>query len=248
MATEQGAPAGEAAFARLLRQHRLAAGLSQEALERGINRAPRLDTITMLAAALALTDEQRGALLAAARPGQLPPAPAPTAQLPPAGAPCHNLPAPPTPMVGREEAVVALPARLREPDTRLLTLTGVGGVGKTRLALDVAHAVLADFPDGVWLVTLAPLRDPTLVAGAIAQALGVRETGNRPLQEELVAQLRPQSLLLVLDNFEHLLAAAPQVANLLAACPHLRVLVTSRAALRLRGGAPVSRAAPGAAR
>jgi predicted ATPase len=108
-------------------------------------------------------------------------------------------------------------------------------VGKTRLALAVAERLRSRFADGVVLVSLAPLRDPALVASAIAHALGVREEGHRPVEECLVAQLRARQLLLVLDNFEQVLAAAPLVAELLAACPQVTVLATSRAALHLRG-------------
>jgi non-specific serine/threonine protein kinase len=232
-----------------LRQERLAerAGMSASAisnLERGVNR-PRLETVQLLAAALALTDDQRAALLASIRSAQVPPAPAtddstpyappvvdPTARDAP---PNHNLPLPPTPLVGRSETLTMALARLLEPGTRLLTFTGVGGVGKTRLALELAQAALPSFPDGVWLVALAPIRDRALVAGAIVQALDGPEIAERTPWERLVQQLRPRRLLLVLDNFEHLLPAAPLVADLLAACPHLRVLVTSRAALRLSG-------------
>jgi predicted ATPase/DNA-binding SARP family transcriptional activator len=146
----------------------------------------------------------------------------------------NNLPAQPTPMVGREVELEAARRLLRE-EVRLVTLTGPGGVGKTRLGLQVAAELLDDFPDGVFLVELAPIIDPGLVASTIAQRLGIRETGGQPLLESLKEYLREKQLLLVLDNFEHVLAAAPRVAELLTGSPQLQVLVTSRAVLHLRG-------------
>src|SRR5207245_2830507 len=124
-------------------------------------------------------------------------------------------------------------AGTREAGGRLLTLTGPGGSGKTRLGLQIAADLLDDFAQGVCFVSLAPISDPELVASAIAQVLGVRESGGEPLSESLKAYLREKQMLLLLDNFEQVLAAAPLVAELLASCPRLKVLVTSRAALHL---------------
>lgn len=149
--------------------------------------------------------------------------------------PRHNLPAPLTPLVGRTQEVAAVQRLFREERARLVTLTGMGGVGKTRLALQVAEELLDDFPDGVYFVELAPIREPTLVISAIAQTLDVRELGGRPLLELVQARLRGRVTLLLLDNFEHLAAAAPVVAALLAACPYVKVLCTSREILHLRG-------------
>jgi predicted ATPase/class 3 adenylate cyclase len=147
----------------------------------------------------------------------------------------NNLPAQPTPLVGREREAAAAVALLGRDDVRLLTLTGPGGTGKTRLGLQVAADLLEAFPDGCWFVDLAPLADPALVPSAIASVLGVREEGGRPLAEALADHLRDKALLLVLDNLEQLLpAAAPGIGGLLAACPGLTVLATSRAPLRLR--------------
>jgi predicted ATPase/class 3 adenylate cyclase/DNA-binding CsgD family transcriptional regulator/Tfp pilus assembly protein PilF len=147
----------------------------------------------------------------------------------------HNLPIQPTLLLGREREVAAVTALLRREDVRLVTLTGTGGVGKTRLALEVAAAVNTDFADGICFVALAPLIDPGLVLSTIAQALGVREQGSRPLLACLQDHLREQHLLLLLDNFEQIVSAAPIVTALLAAAPRVHALVTSRAALHLSG-------------
>ena len=146
-----------------------------------------------------------------------------------------TLPVPPTPLVGRQRALAEVSALVRQGHTRLVTLTGVGGTGKTRLALQVAAELDGAFPDGAWFVPLAPVADPQLVLATLAQTLGVREAAGQPLDERLREELRERRLLVVLDNFEHLLAAAPAVTGLLAACPNLAVLVTSRAALRVSG-------------
>ena len=149
--------------------------------------------------------------------------------------PAAALPAPLTQLVGREREVAQLAALLRRDDTRLVTLTGPGGVGKTRLALAVAAEQAEIFADGVLFVPLAPVHEPALVVPTIAQALDVREAGERPLLERLAAALRERELLLVLDNFERVVDAAPALAELLAGCPGLTTLATSRARLRLRG-------------
>jgi predicted ATPase/DNA-binding CsgD family transcriptional regulator len=146
-----------------------------------------------------------------------------------------NLPAPLTRLVGREREAADLRALLLDEGVRLLTLSGPGGVGKTRLAVEVAASVREAFPDGVRFVGLAPVADPSLVASTVAQALGVREAGDKPLPERLEAFLRDRRFLLVLDNFEQVVEAAPLVAHLLVACPTLAVLVTSRVRLRLSG-------------
>ncbi len=162
----------------------------------------------------------------------------------------HNLPIQPTPLLGRVEQVAALAALLRRDDARLVTLTGPGGIGKTRLSLEVAAEALDGFPDGVWFVRLSRLTDPALVLPTIAQTLELREQGETPLVETLRASLRAKRLLLVLDNFEQVVAAAPEVGALLAACANLRVLVTSLVPLHLRGErdyalAPLPLPAPG---
>ena len=231
-------------FADLLKRYRRAAGLTQEALaerarlsvraisdlERGVKQRPYKDTVALLAAALDLSAPER-ATFAAAACQHHPAAPARS----PHPSPPATLPAPPTPLVGRAGEVATVCGLLRRAEVRLLTLTGSGGVGKTHLALQVAETLGDRYPDGVVFVDLAPLRDPGLVASTIARALGVKEAGGRPLLETLITQLRTRRVLLLLDNCEHLLAAAPQVGELLAACCGLTVLATSRAALHLRG-------------
>lgn len=243
------------AFAELLKGHRVAAGLTQEGLaeraglsaravsdlERGVYRAPQRDTVRLLARALNLGDEAHRALEGAILRGRGPaprrasaPLALPTLLKPPS-APLHNLPLPPTPLVGRVGEVAAASLLLEREGVRLLTLTGPGGVGKTRLGLQLAWEAYARYADGAYMVQLAAAREPEQVVRAIAETLGLREGGGRSPREDVFAHLRDKSTLLLLDNFEQVISAAPLVAELLATCPRLEIVATSRAALRVRG-------------
>jgi predicted ATPase len=151
--------------------------------------------------------------------------------------PKHNLPAQPTPFIGRQPELTAVKHLLTRDQhaARLVTLTGPGGTGKTRLAIQAAADLVSRFPDGVYFVDLAPIREPEAVLMTIARTVGIRESTDRPLLDEVKAQLQTKGMLLVLDNFEQVTAAAPKLAELLQACPELQLLVTSREALHLRG-------------
>jgi predicted ATPase/class 3 adenylate cyclase len=151
------------------------------------------------------------------------------------GARPANLPAQLTSFVGRHREVAAIRRLLERPEVRLLTLSGPGGTGKTRLATQVAGECATSFPAGVCFVGLAEVDDPGLVVATIAQTLGVRETAGQSLLEGLTQHVGDQRLLLLLDNFEQVLAAAASIVELLTACPQLQVLVTSRAVLHVAG-------------
>jgi len=147
----------------------------------------------------------------------------------------HNLPAQPTALIGREQAIATICGLVRRAEVRLVTLIGPGGTGKTRLALQSAAELLDEFSDGVWFINLAPISDPSLVTAIVAQILGMRESGGRPLLDQLKDYLWEKQLLLLLDNFEQVADASPLVGELLAAAPRLNVLATSRMPLHLSG-------------
>jgi non-specific serine/threonine protein kinase len=236
---------------------RLAAGLTQEGLaeraglsvraisdlERGARRRPYPHTVQQLARALRLSAAERARLAAALPRRAAPAAPPPPIAAPPAPAatgdggpprPAGHLPLALTSFVGRAGEIAEVRRLLGA--TRLLTLTGAGGIGKTRLALAVARDAQAGYPDGVWLVELAALADPALLPQVVAQTFGVQEQPGRPLTATLSAWVTTKHLLLVLDNCEHLLdACAPLAAALLRAAPRLTVLATSREPLRITG-------------
>ena len=254
------APPVTGSFGSQLRALRMRAGLSQEALaeraglgvatlkalEHGTRQRPRAHTLVLLGEALGLKAAERDAWLessganGAAGASAVGEQPA-IGQQPSTSATLHSdtplrLPVWPTSFVGRETEVDEVRALL-DPATstvRLVTLLGPGGVGKTRLAVTVAAQLNTDYQDGVVFVDLAPLTDARLVAATIARALDVRELGGRTARELLLEHLRSRQVLLVLDNFEHLIAAAPLLAELLQHCPAVAMLTTSRRALRLR--------------
>jgi transcriptional regulator with XRE-family HTH domain len=231
-------------FGELLREHRLAAGLTQEALaeraglsvygiqklERGTTQ-PYRDTARRLFRALQLPPEDQTRLNAAVHPVRRRAAPQAST---PTGEARHNLPLAVTSFVGRESEVPEISEVLAT--TRLLTLAGVGGCGKTRLGVEVARGVMPQYVNGVWLVELGPITDPALVTPRVATVLGVRETAASPLLQSLIDALRPRRLLLILDNCEHVLEACAELLDgLLRTCPDVRVLATSREPIGMAG-------------
>jgi predicted ATPase len=153
----------------------------------------------------------------------------------PSPAPGATIPTPPSPLIGRDTEVAGAEELLRQDDSRVLTLLGAAGTGKTRLALEIAHRMAPGYRDGAHWVHLGGTTDPELVLSRVGQALGVGEAGTQPLPGRVAEALAGRELLLVLDNLEHLLLAAPAIADLVASVPGLTVLATSRAPLRIRG-------------
>jgi predicted ATPase/DNA-binding CsgD family transcriptional regulator/transcriptional regulator with XRE-family HTH domain len=243
------APTELSTFPGQLRIFRMRAGLTQAelaeraglassavgALEQGLRRRPYPRTVRALADALALSLEERAAFVDAARPGYAAAGPGQTPVSPDVLA-LSNLPASRSQLIGRAHDIAHLTQLINEPTTRLVTVTGVGGTGKTRLALQAAEEVRCTFADGVWLVELAPLVEPALVARTVAAALGVPEGAPVEPLEALLAYLRGKELLLLLDNCEHLIeACANLAAHVLDAAPNVRLLTTSREPLLIAG-------------
>src|SRR5829696_3100777 len=236
-------PEQKAPFGRRLRRLREAAGLTQEELaekadlsakgisdlERGERRRPYPNTVRSLADALELSENERATLVAVV-PGRRG-----STRVAAAAVPERVLPVPSTPLVGRERNLHEVRGLIRHPEVRLLTLTGTGGVGKTRLALEAVRDSAQLFPDGRAFVALASLGNADLVMPTVVRSLGLRETKSQASREILRIHLQGKRLLLALDNFEHVLEAAPEVSSLIEVCPDLCVLVTSRAPLRVRG-------------
>jgi predicted ATPase/transcriptional regulator with XRE-family HTH domain len=263
--TSRTAPSGKPnPFGVLLYGHRVAAGLSQAELaeraglsaraisdlERGARRLPYPTTVRRLARALSLGRPQRSALLAARETARVSVHAAPVVSVHPAPAKAlptrafdvnrdlversHNLPSQLSSFVGRSEAISEVRQLL--VSARLLTLTGVGGCGKTRLALEVARSMLANYADGVWLVELGPVSDPAAVPHRMGAVLGASESAEQPIVSALASAVSNRPLLLVLDNCEHLLKACATLLNaLLRACPVLQVLATSREPIGVDG-------------
>jgi predicted ATPase/DNA-binding XRE family transcriptional regulator len=243
MATGASRPPEAPSFGAKLRELRITAGLTQEELaertglsvrgisdlERGARIRPHFDTVRLLADALELAPADRAALLAVARQA----ANAAPLETTPQITVISGLPIPSTRLVGREQEIVEATQLLDRGEARLLTLTGPGGVGKTRLALEVASRSVD--AENAAFVDLAPINDPDLVATSIVRALGLRDAGDRIPSDLLAEALRDRQMLLVLDNFEHVISARSTVGNLVVSSPKLKVLVTSRTPLHLQG-------------
>ena len=233
--------AGPSSFGPLLRDCRLAAGLSQDALaerasmsadgisalERGINKAPQRETLALLLEALQLDPQQRQAMEAAAqRPSHPRRSAGRTGK--------HNLPRLPSPLFGRARELFEIQGLVSA--SQVVTLTGTGGVGKTRLAIEAGYAARSEFYDGVWFVDLGAVRDPSDVPSALAYTFGVRERSDATLLDAVTGALVAKKMLIILDNCEQVVTAvAGAVEKLSSECADVRVLATSRQPLEVAG-------------
>jgi predicted ATPase/DNA-binding XRE family transcriptional regulator len=228
----------------LLKRYRVAADLSQEALaeraglspdaistlERGIRRAPHVETVRALAGALGLSHSARQQLDRSVSRSRGPREAGRASQ----ALVARRIPLAPTPLIDRIAELATARQLIRDESVRLLTVTGPGGVGKTRLTLELAHEIQGLIPDGVWFVDLDAVNDPDLVLAKVAEALGVAGREPSALLEALPAAIGDRRIVAVLDNFEHVLAAAPWIGRLLESCPGLKLVITSRVRLGLR--------------
>jgi len=227
-------------LAELLQAHRSSARISQEALaeraglstrtisdiETGFAQTPRLITLVLLSDALGLSEQERTALQAAGRRR--------APQVPAAAHAATIVPERLIPLVGRDDDAARLAQLVTAGEARLVTLVGPAGVGKTSLALRVAHELESAFEDGSAFVELAATREPARVPDALAKAFGVRESGGQSAGDSVIAYLAGRAMLVALDNFEHLSPAAAWIGRLLSACPRISIIVTSRQTLHLR--------------
>ena len=242
---------GQTSFGTWLRERRKALDLTQEQLairidcsfetirkiESGVRR-PSRQIAELLAEVLAIPEEQRAEFVRFARVDhwdRLAQGGTAAASLQRPHAPPINLPAQRTSFVGRKSVVASVLALLGRPSVRLLTLNGPPGIGKSRIGLQVANEIAGSFSGGVAFIPLASITDPALVPVAISQVLGTKHAPHVPALEQVKGFLRAKEMLLVLDNFEQVLDAGPMVGEILDACPGVKILVTSRAALRVYG-------------